>query len=98
MSRLVVDASITLSWLLPDEGSALSLAVRNELLKAESVWCRPTGDLRFAIRSGWRNGENASIPQASRKPLRRGASLASLDGPLRLVAHKLAVPLLPKKL
>ena len=30
--------------------------------------------------------------------LRRGASLASLDGPLRLVAKQLAVPVLPKKL
>src|ERR1041384_8359371 len=41
MSRLVVDASMTLSWLLPDEQSALSLAVRDELLKAESVWVPP---------------------------------------------------------
>lgn len=38
MSRLVVDASIMLSWLLPDEQSALSLAVRDDLLSAESVW------------------------------------------------------------
>jgi len=38
MSRLVIDASVTLSWLLPDEGGASALAVRDELLKAESVW------------------------------------------------------------
>ncbi len=38
MSRLVIDASITLSWLLPDEASAGSGAVRNELLGAEAVW------------------------------------------------------------
>lgn len=38
MSRLVIDASMTLSWLLPDEASDTSLAVRSELLTAESVW------------------------------------------------------------
>lgn len=38
MSRLVVDASMTLSWLLPDESSVSALAVRHELLTAESVW------------------------------------------------------------
>ena len=38
MSRLVIDASMMLSWLLPDEGGALALAVGDELLKAESVW------------------------------------------------------------
>ena len=38
MSRLVIDASITLSWLLPDEVNAASLAVRNDLAKAEGVW------------------------------------------------------------
>ena len=38
MSRVVIDASITLSWLLPDERSDDSLEVRNELLSAESVW------------------------------------------------------------
>src|SRR5687768_7207242 len=38
MSRLVLDPSMTLSWLIPDEASGPSLAVRNELLKAESVW------------------------------------------------------------
>ena len=30
--------------------------------------------------------------------LRRGAALATLDGPLRMVAKKLGVPILPKKL
>jgi predicted nucleic acid-binding protein len=29
--------------------------------------------------------------------LRRGATLATFDGPLRVVAKKLGVPLLPKK-
>lgn len=38
MSRLVVDASMTLSWLLPDESSASALTVRKEILTAESVW------------------------------------------------------------
>jgi predicted nucleic acid-binding protein len=38
MSRLVIDASITLSWLLPDEISAASLLVRDDLLKAEGAW------------------------------------------------------------
>ena len=30
--------------------------------------------------------------------LRRGATLATLDGPLRAVAQKIGVPLLPEKL
>jgi predicted nucleic acid-binding protein len=38
MSRLVIDASITMSWLLPDEGSAFSLGVRDDLARAERVW------------------------------------------------------------
>jgi predicted nucleic acid-binding protein len=38
MSRLVIDASITLSWLLPDEADNDTLSVRNEMLTAESVW------------------------------------------------------------
>ena len=38
MSGLVIDASIALSWLLPDEVTAASLAVRNDLAKAEGVW------------------------------------------------------------
>jgi predicted nucleic acid-binding protein len=38
MSRLVIDASITLSWLLPDEADDDTLGVRGEILTAESVW------------------------------------------------------------
>jgi predicted nucleic acid-binding protein len=33
-----MDASMRLSWLVPDEGSASSLAVRNALVKGEIVW------------------------------------------------------------
>jgi predicted nucleic acid-binding protein len=38
MSSLVIDASMTLSWLLPDEASSRSLSVQQEILNAESVW------------------------------------------------------------
>lgn len=38
MSRLVIDASLTLSWLLPDETSAMLDPVRGEFLAAEAVW------------------------------------------------------------
>lgn len=38
MSRLVIDASMALSWLLPDELSALALSVREELLKSQTAW------------------------------------------------------------
>ena len=38
MNELAIDASITLSWLLPDEGDQESMSVRKELLTRESVW------------------------------------------------------------
>ena len=38
MSQLVLDASLALSWLLPDEASAVSVAAQAELSKAEDVW------------------------------------------------------------
>jgi predicted nucleic acid-binding protein len=38
VSRLVIDASLALSWLLPDETSDATVGVRNEVLRAESVW------------------------------------------------------------
>ena len=38
MSRLVVDASLALSWLLPDEASASTLGARDDLVAVESVW------------------------------------------------------------
>lgn len=37
-AALVIDASITLSWLLPDEASDSVMIVRDELPKAETVW------------------------------------------------------------
>ena len=141
MSRLVVDASMTLSWLLPDEQSALSLAVRDELLKAESVWVpahwrlEVCNSLWMAERrkrldatgiaqavslftqlpavvdqetNGRAGGETLALARQHmlsvydaaylELALRRGASLASLDEPLRAVAKKLGVPLLPAKL
>ena len=36
MSRLVIDASIVLSWLLPDETAESSVEVQAEIPKAES--------------------------------------------------------------
>jgi predicted nucleic acid-binding protein len=38
VSHLVIDASIALGWLLPDETSNATFDVRDELLRAESVW------------------------------------------------------------
>jgi predicted nucleic acid-binding protein len=38
MSHLVLDASIALSWLLPDEANVAAVAVQAELAKAEGVW------------------------------------------------------------
>ena len=38
MSHLVLDASMALSWLLPDEASEASVAVQSELVKAEGIW------------------------------------------------------------
>jgi predicted nucleic acid-binding protein len=141
MSRLVVDASMTLSWLLPDEHNALSLVVRDELLKAESVWVPAHWRLEVC-NSLWMaerrkrldatgvaqavslftqlpavvdqetndrvGGETLALARQHmlsvydaaylELALRRGASLASLDEPLRAVAKKLGVPLLPAKL
>lgn len=141
MSRLVVDASITLSWLLPDEGSALTLAVRNDLVSAETVWAPAHWQLEvcnaLCMAERRKRLDAAGVAQAvalvtqlpvltdphtseragsetlalSRQhtlsvydaaylelALRRGASLASLDEPLRAVAKKLGVPVLPPKL
>jgi len=141
MSRLVIDASMTLSWLLPDEGAALALAVRDELLKAEGVWVPAHWRLEVC-NSLWmaerrKRLDAAGIAQAvalfTQLPvtvdpetndraggetlalarqhtlsvydaaylelaLRRGAVLASLDGPLHSAAKKVGVPILPKKL
>ena len=38
MSQLVLDASIALSWLLPDEAVVAAVAVQAELARAEHVW------------------------------------------------------------
>jgi predicted nucleic acid-binding protein len=142
MSALVIDASITLSWLLPDEASGLAIAVRNDdLLKAEVTWV-PTHWRLEVCNSLWmaerrKRLDAIGVAQAaelflkipvSTDPdtndragretlalarqhalsvydaaylelvLRRGAILASLDVPLRLVAKKLGVSLLPTKL
>lgn len=142
MSALVIDASITLSWLLPDEASDLAIAVRDQdLVKAEAVWvpahwrlevCNSlwmaerrkrldaggvtqAADLFLKIpvaidpdtndRAGRETlalarQHGVSVYDAAylELVLRRGATLASLDGPLRLVAKKLGVSVLPKKL
>ena len=141
MSRLVIDASMALSWLLADESNDASLAVRSELLRAESVWVAAHWHLEVS-NALWMAERRKRLdatglaqavslftqlpvivdPETSQRAsaetlalarqhtlsvydaaylelaLRRGASLTSLDGPLRLVAKKLGVPLLPKKL
>lgn len=140
MSRVVIDASIALSWLLPDEGSDASLAVRNDLLKAEGVWVPAHWHLEVC-NSLWMaerrkrldaSGIARAVALFTQLPvvvdpetqdragsgtlalsrqhmlsvydaaylelaLRRAASLASLDQPVRALAKRLGVPLLPKK-
>ncbi len=141
MSHLVLDASMALSWLLPDEASEASVAVQAELSKAEAIWVAAHWRLEVAnslcMAERRKRLDAAGIAQAvalfTQLPvtvdpetnahasaetlslarqhtlsvydaayleiaLRRGAVLASFDGPLRLVAKKLRVPLLPKKL
>ena len=141
MSRLVLDASMALSWLLPDESRDVSLVVRAELPKAETLWVPGHWHLEISnalcVAERRKRLDAAGVAQAvslfTQLPvtidpetsdrasaetlalarqhalsvydaaylelsLRRGASLASLDGPLRLVAKQLAVPVLPKKL
>ena len=141
MSAWVIDASMTLSWLLPDEASDLAIAVRDDLPKAEAVWVpahwrlEVCNSLWMAERrkrldaAGVTQGADLFLKlpvtvdpdtndRAGRETLslarqhglsvydaaylelvlRRGAVLAYLDGPLRLVAKKLGVSLLPKKL
>ena len=141
MSRLVIDASMTLGWLLPDEASDTSLAVRSELLKAESVWVAAHWHLEVC-NSLWMAERRKRLdatgvaqavalftqlpvtvdPETSNRAgsetlalarqhtisvydaaylelaLRRGASLASLDGPLRVLAKKNGVAVVPKRL
>jgi len=141
MSDVVLDASIALSWLLPDETNAASVAVQAELLKAEGVWVASHWRLEVAnslcMAERRKRLDAAGIAQAvslfTQLPvlvdpetndrasgetlslarqhmlsvydaaylelaLRRGATLATLDGPLRVVAMKLGVPILPQKL
>jgi predicted nucleic acid-binding protein len=139
MSALVIDASITLSWLLPDEASELAIAVRDDLPKAEAVWVPAHWKLEVC-NSLWmaerrKRLDAAGVTQAAdlflkipvaidpdtneragretlalarqhglsvydaaylELVLRRGAALASLDEPLRLVAKELGISVVPK--
>jgi predicted nucleic acid-binding protein len=140
MSDLVLDASMMLSWLLPDEASEASLGVQTHLAKAEAVWVAAHWRLEVAnslcmaerkkrldaagvaqavslfsqlpVRidpetSNRASGETLSLARQHtlsvydaaylELALRRGATLATLDGALRAVAMKLGVPILPKK-
>ncbi len=141
MSHLVLDASMALSWLLPDEASEASVEVQTELARAEGVWVAAHWRLEVAnslcmaerrkrldaagiaqavalftqlpVTVDPETNEHASAETLSlarqhtlsvydaaylELALRRGATLASFEGPLRLVAKRLGVPLLPKKL
>ena len=141
MSRLVLDASIALSWLLPDEASGTTIVVQAELQKAEGVWVAAHWRLEVAnslcMAERRRRLDAAGIAQAvslfTQLPvfvdpetnehasaetlslarqhalsvydaaylelaLRRGATLATLDRPLRTVAKKLGVPVLPMRI
>ena len=141
MSPLVIDASMALSWLLPDEKTESSVEVQAEIPKAAGVWVAAHWHLEVAnslcMAERRKRLNAAGIAQAialfTQLPvtvdpethdhasaqtlslarqhtlsvydaaylelaLRKGATLASLDGPLRVVAKKLGVPILPKKL
>jgi len=141
MSHLVLDASIALSWLLPDEASGATVAVQAELPNAEGVWVAAHWRLEVAnslcmaerrkrldaagiaqavslftqlpVRVDPETNERASAETLAlarqhtlsvyaaaylELALRRGATLATLDGPLRAVARKIGVPLLPEEL
>jgi predicted nucleic acid-binding protein len=141
MSHLVLDASMALSWLLPDEASDAAIAVQSYLAKADGVWVAAHWRLEVAnslcMAERRKRLDAAGIAQAvalfTQLPvvvdpetnehasaetlslarqhtlsvydaaylelaLRRGAALASFDGPLRLVAKKLGVALLPPKI
>jgi predicted nucleic acid-binding protein len=141
MSRLVIDASVALSWILADEATNAALKVRSELPKAETVWVAGHWHLEVSnalcMAERRKRLDAAGIaqavslftqipvvvdPETSERAstdtlslarqhalsvydaaylelsLRRGAILASLDGPLRQVAKKLGVSVLPKKI
>jgi predicted nucleic acid-binding protein len=138
---LVIDASITLSWLLPDEHTGQTLAVRGRMLALNTVWvplhwrleiCNSLwmaerrmrldvggvaralsllAQLPATIDPETNDHAGSETLNLSRKhslsiydaahlelALRRGASLGSLDVPLRSVARELGVPTLPDKL
>jgi predicted nucleic acid-binding protein len=135
---MVIDASIALSWLLPDEATDSSLAARDELQAAEAIWvaahwrlevCNAlwmaerrkrldatgvaqavslmaqlpvlvdpeTDDHAGAATLALSRQHELSVYDAAylELALRRGAALASLDGPLRAIAKRLKVRLLP---
>ena len=48
MRQLVLDASVALSWLLPDEQSDSTAAVQAELLKAGALWVAAHWSLEVA--------------------------------------------------
>ena len=141
MSHLVLDASMALSWLLPDEAGGATLAVQAGLSRAEGVWVAAHWRLEVAnslcMAERKKRLDAAGIAQAvslfTQLPvlvdpetdehasaetlslarqhtlsvydaaylelaLRRGATLVTLDGPLRAVAKQLGVPILPRKL
>jgi hypothetical protein len=70
MNGMVTDASITLSWLLPDEASALAIAVRDELPKAEAVWAPAHWRLEVCNSLWMAERRNALMPPASPRPQR----------------------------
>ena len=139
MSSFVIDASITLSWLLADEANADSATVQSALLKADAVWApahwrlevtnaiwmaerrkrldavgvaqaislfsqlpvvidgetdkhAASGTLALSRQHGISVYDGAYLELA----LRKGATLASLDEPLRAVAKKSGVIVIPR--
>jgi predicted nucleic acid-binding protein len=66
MSQLVLDASMALSWLLPDEASDSTVAVQAELIKAEGVW----------VAAHWRLEVSNSLCMAERRKRLDAAGVA----------------------
>ena len=138
MSRVVIDASITLSWLLADEANATSTAVKAALVNAaevvapahwrlevvNSIWMAerrkrldppgvaqavafcaqlpvsldPETDKRALVETlAIARQHQISVYDAAyiELALRRGAAVASLDEPLRAVAKKMGIAVLP---
>lgn len=92
MSKVILDGSLAISWVLPDESTAKTLAARSTIEAGTDIIVPSHWALEVA---------NALCMAERRKRISQAdtaAALASLDEPLRAAAEKLHVPLLPEAL